>query len=313
MGISESDARNFPSWRPLPQDVSVAFLSVLFAGFSFAFPESGPSPLAGVTRGAVLGTVFVAVAVLALLAPLIHEGAPAPLRFVRTFYPQLLLALFFEESILLSVEVFRGLAFDGLIASIDKTLFGFQPSRRFHESLAGFPAINELMFGGYFLYYILFAVTPWIPYFSGRKEVAEREIFVYVAMMTVIFVWYLFFRVEGPKYWFPDLRDQAYGEFSGGLFVVFFRDMFRNTQLYGAAFPSTHVAFSLLMTIYAGRTKPRLLWLYIPCFLLISTATVYIYAHYFTDIVGGIVATLVLEPPLWRLYPRFKRLLDRAR
>jgi membrane-associated phospholipid phosphatase len=299
-------------WGPLPQDLVVVALSILFAGFSFAFPDSAPSAFEGFARGNVMGGLFVAIAVLALLAPFIRPDAPAVFRFLRTFYPQILLPLFFEESIILSAEIMRGFAFDGLIAGADKALFGFQPSRRFHQSLAGIPAINEMMFGGYFLYYVLFAVTPWLPWLRGRRDIAEREIFVYVSMMAIIFTWYLFFRVEGPKYWFDDLRSAGYSEFSGGMFVNFFQGVFRSTRLDGAAFPSTHVAFSLLMTIYATRISRRLLWFYVPAFLLIASATVYIYAHYFTDILGGIAATLLLEPLLWRLYPRLAGSLGAA-
>ena len=309
MESPEDESGGMKSWRPLPQDFVVVFLSIVFAGFSFAFPDTGLSPFASLARGTFMGLLFLAIAILALLLPFLKPEAPALFRFFRTFYPQLLLPLFFEESIILSAEVMRGLAFDGLIARIDKTLFGFQPSRRFHESLAGIPAINELMFGAYFLYYVLFAVTPWIPWLLGRRETAEREIFVYVSMMTIIFIWYLFFRVEGPKYWFNDLRSVGYGEFSGGIFVDFFQNVFRNTRLDGAAFPSTHVAFSLLMTIFAFRQSRRFLWLYVPAFILIACATVYIYAHYFTDILGGMAVTLLLEPFLWRLYPRLARRL----
>jgi len=300
-----------PVWRPLAQDLAIALFALEYAGFSFAFPDSGPVAAPGLPRGLVVGTVFVAIAAMALLVPFVKREAPAPLAFVRTFYPQLLLILFFEESILLSVGISHGLVHDQEIAAIDKALFGFQPSRRFHEGLARFPAINELMFGGYFLYYVMFAVTPWLAFFQGRKEEAEREIFVYVAMMILIFTWYLFFRVEGPKYWFPDLKSQGYAEFSGDLFVPFFRNVFRNTQLYGAAFPSTHVAFSLLMTIYAARTRRSLLWLYIPAFTLVAAATVYIYAHYFADILGGIAATALLAPTLLRAYPTIRKRLER--
>ncbi len=299
------------AWRPLPQDLAIALFALEFAGFSFAFPDSGPVTAIGLPRGFVVGALFIAVAALALLVPFAKRDAPAPLAFVRTFYPQLLLILFFEESILLSVGVSHGLVHDQEIAAIDKALFGFQPSRRFHEGLARFPAINELMFGGYFLYYVMFAVTPWLAFLQGRREEAEREIFVYVAMMALIFTWYLLYRVEGPKYWFPDLKSQGYAEFSGDLFVPFFRNVFRNTELYGAAFPSTHVAFSLLMTIYAARTRRSLLWIYVPAFALVAAATVYIYAHYFTDILGGIAATTLLAPPLLRAYPAMRDWLRR--
>lgn len=292
-------------WKPLPQDLLIALLSLLFGILSFAFP--GSPPTGGLPEGETSGLLFLLAFALSLLAPFLPDRAPALPRFVRTFYPQLLLALFFTEAIRLSGEVSHGFAFDGLVASWDRALFGFQPARRFHEALAAFPAVNELMFGGYFLFYVLFAVTPWIAWFSGRHELAEREIFVYVAMMAIIFSFYLAFRVEGPKYWFPDLRAAGYEGFSGGIFVSFFKEVFRNLRLDGAAFPSSHVAFALLMTVFARRTFPRLLWIYVPAFLLVSASTVYIYAHYVFDVLGGIVATLVLAPPLWRLYPRIAR------
>ncbi|HTX73734.1 MAG TPA: phosphatase PAP2 family protein [Rectinemataceae bacterium] len=302
-----------PRYRPLPQDFIVALLAAIFALLSFAFPDTGPAGPQGLARGYLVGAAFLAVAALSLLFPFVPEEAPSALAFVRLFFPQALLVLFFQESILLSVELFRGRAFDAVIANADYTLFGFQPSRWFHRAFDRFPAFNETMFGSYFLYYVFFGVTPWIPFLSGRRRDAERCMFVVVSMMAVIFLFYLFFRVEGPKYWFSDLRETAYGQFSGGFFVRFFQRIFRSTPLYGAAFPSTHVAFSLLMTIFAFRTDRRLLWIYLPGMVLIDCSTIYLYAHYFTDVIGGLAATLILEPLLWRAYPRILEALRPVR
>lgn len=297
----EVDAR---SWSPLPQDLVLCCLALLFALLSFSHP--GGASLEG---GGTEGPAFLGVALLSLLMPFLPRRAPALLRFVRTFYPQLFLALFFSEAIRLSSLLFGGRSHDLLVASWDRALFGFQPARRFHEAFAGSPFLDELMFGSYFLFYILFAVTPWIPWLRGRREEAERQIFVYVGMMALIFCFYLVFRVEGPKYWFPDLRAQAYGEFTGALFVPFFQNAFRHLRLDGAAFPSSHVAFASLALVFAGRSSRRLLWAYVPAFLLIASATVYIYAHYVADALGGILAAALLGPPLWRLYPFLRRRL----
>jgi membrane-associated phospholipid phosphatase len=298
-------------YRPLAQDFILAFLSLVFAVCSFAFPRTGWPDSSGFPRGDLMGLVFIGTAALSLLAPFVGEEAPALLRFLRTFYPQALMPLFFQESILLSVETFRGRTFDAQIAAIDQAIFGYQPARWFHHALDSFPPINELMFASYFLYYIIFAVTPWLFYFVGHKEDARRVMFVLSAMMAIIFIWYLFFRVEGPKYWFEDLRRKAYGEFRGGFFVHFFQGVFRSTPLYGAAFPSTHVAFTLLMLIVAARLDRRLLWAYVPGLVLVGCATVYLYAHYFADVLGGLAVTALLEPALWRVYPRISRALER--
>ncbi|MDA8426344.1 MAG: phosphatase PAP2 family protein [Treponema sp.] len=298
-------------YRPLAQDFILAFLSLVFAVCSFAFPRTGWPDSSGFPRGDLMGLAFLGTAALSLLAPFVGEEAPAILRFLRTFYPQALMPLFFQESILLSVETFRGRTFDAQIAAIDQAIFGYQPARWFHHALDSFPAINELMFASYFLYYIIFSVTPWLIYFSGREEDSRRVMFVLSAMMALIFIWYLFFRVEGPKYWFEDLRRKAYGEFQGGFFVHFFQGVFRSTPLYGAAFPSTHVAFTLLMLISAARLDRRLLWAYVPGLTLVGCATVYLYAHYFTDVLGGLAVTALLEPLLWRAYPRMRDALER--
>ncbi|MGO8695211.1 MAG: phosphatase PAP2 family protein [Rectinemataceae bacterium] len=313
MQAPEWAASKTARYNPLPQDFVIVFLALVFALASFVFPDTGKPSLGALQRGDIMGLVFLAVAGLALLAPFVGKGAPAIVRFLRTFYPQALMVLFFQEAILLSVEMFRGRAFDAGIASIDKAFFGFQPSRWFHHTLDSIPAFNELMFASYFLYYVIFAVTPWLSFWAGRREEAVRGIFVVSSMMAIIFIWYLFFRVEGPKYWFEDLRHEAYGEFTGGFFVHFFQRVFRSTPLYGAAFPSTHVAFTFLMVIFAARFDRRLLWIYIPGFALVGCATVYLYAHYFADVLGGIAATALLEPLLWRIYPRLRRAPDRRR
>ncbi|HUW41132.1 MAG TPA: phosphatase PAP2 family protein [Rectinemataceae bacterium] len=298
-------------YRPLAQDFILAFLSIVFAVCSFAFPRTGWPDYSGFPRGDLMGFVFLGTAALSLLAPFVGDEAPAILRFLRIFYPQALMPLFFQESILLSVETFRGRTFDAQIAAIDQAIFGFQPARWFHHALDSFPAINELMFASYFLYYIIFSVTPWLLYLAGRDEDSRRLMFVLSAMMAIIFIWYLFFRVEGPKYWFEDLRRKAYSEFQGGFFVHFFQGVFRSTPLYGAAFPSTHVAFTLLMLIAAVRLDRRLAWVYGPGLVLVGCATVYLYAHYFTDVLGGLAVTALLEPLLWRAYPRIRAALER--
>jgi membrane-associated phospholipid phosphatase len=251
------------------------------------------------------------VAVLVLLAPFIDlDRAPRFVRFIRVFYPQALIVFFFQESILLSTQFFGGRVHDAIFAAADRAIFGYQPSRWFHRALDDMPWFNELMFGSYFLYYVLLAVTPWISWFRGMREKALRMMFALSGMMAVIFIWYIFFRVEGPKYWFSDLRSVAYGQFRGGVFVSFFRGVFRTTTLSGAAFPSTHVAFTLTMAIFAYRTDRRLLAFYLLCAALVLFSTVYLYAHYFADVLGGLVAAFLLEPIFWQLFPSARLLCD---
>ena len=289
----------------MPHDPIIAVLAVSFAAFSFAYPWTASSPLigGGFFRGYLVGAVFLVLAATALLLPFIDpDSAPIVLRFIRFFYPQAFVVLFFQESILLSVELGGGRAYDQAFARFDRAIFGFQPSHAFHQGFESMPWFNELMFGSYFLYYVLLAITPWMAWLSGRVTEAARQVFVISGMMAIVFLFYIFFRVEGPKYWFADLRSLGYEHFRGGPFVEFFKGVFRSSNLYGAAFPSTHVAFSVALTILAGRFDRRLTLPYVVASVLVSLSTVYIYAHYVADVLGGVVAALVLVPILFRLF-----------
>ncbi|HET7839603.1 MAG TPA: phosphatase PAP2 family protein, partial [Rectinemataceae bacterium] len=311
--IEAEKAKTEARYSPMPHDAVIAAVSGLLAALSFAYPDTASSFMfpAGPARGFLVGTTFILVAIAACLAPLVRAEAGALANFLRTFYPLLLVFLFFQEAILLSVQLFGGRAHDAAFAAFDRALFGFQPSREFHKAFDAWPWANELMFGSYFLYYVLIGLTPLIAWALGKREEARRQIFVLSSMMALVFGFYVFFRVEGPKYWFADLRALGYSHFRGGFFTAFFQRVFTTTNLYGAAFPSTHVCFTVAMAMYARRIDRRLSLPYAIAVLLVSLSTVYLYAHYVADVLGGLVAALVLVPLLSRTYPGARELCSR--
>jgi membrane-associated phospholipid phosphatase len=206
-----------------------------------------------------------------------------------------------------------GGSFDAWFAWIDATVFGFDPSRVFSATFSGYPVINEIMFAAYFSFYVILAFVPWLPWFAGRREAAIGQLAIFSGFMFVVFTFYIFFRVQGPKYWFPDLRIAWYGHFKGGPFTAFFARLFEQVNLSGAAFPSSHVAVSIMLSIFAWRYDRRLGILLAVLTALIMAATVYIYAHWVADVVGGILAIMILFPILEALGPRldaFCRSLD---
>lgn len=292
-------------YRPRAADLIVAAQALVFSILSFSFPDSGVVTAAGlsVSRGAVMGVAILAVGAFAMLIPFADERrAPGWLSFIRTFYPQAVTGLFFLEAIVLSSMIFDGFSWDWLFARLDAWAFGFQPSREFSRALSSSPFVNELMFGSYFMYYVVMAVTPWIPWFMGRRKEARRMIFALVAFMAIFDLWYVFFRVQGPKYWFGDLHALWYSEFRGGVFVRFFQGLFERATLSGAAFPSSHVAGMTLFTFMAARIDRRLAAAYGVLTALVIAATVYLYAHYAADAVAGLAISLALSPVLLRAY-----------
>jgi membrane-associated phospholipid phosphatase len=230
---------------------------------------------------------------------------------LRTFYPQAFVALFFTESILLSAKAFGGISHDDFFMAADQTLFGFQPAREFHRLFGGSPLLNEIMFGAYFAYFAFMVTAIWLPFIKGNRAEAERQMFVVAALTAITCLWYVLFRVQGPKYWLPDLEAAWYDGLEGGLFVGLFKRTIANATLSGAAFPSTHVILTLTTLGFAFRNDRRYFLAYLPVAVAICCSTVYIYAHWATDALGGIAVAALLAPLFYRLYGAALRVIDR--
>jgi membrane-associated phospholipid phosphatase len=300
-------------YSPEPQDLVIAIASLVFAIASFAFPNASAMSVLGaqVPRGYVMGALFTLFAAAALLAGLLPPSTDAKIvSFFRLFYPQAFLISFFTESILLSSQVFGGRSHDAAFAAFDQWLFGFQPAREFHKVFESSAFVNELMYGSYFIYFVLLIATPWVTWLLGRREEAKRLLFISAIAMMTLSTFYIFFRVQGPKYYFEDLHGAWYDTVKGGIFVSFFQRLFSTAVLSGAAFPSTHVAMTAVTAYVAYRTDRRLLPFYLIASAFILSSTVYIYAHYFADILGGLAYAAAAVPLISRAYPRAARLAE---
>ncbi len=311
IGYLRSPDENGPLLRAM--DIPPLATVLFFAAVSFLYPDTGSLLFAGfsIPTGYAVGTAYLAVLVLVVLvirAERRHGGKV--LSFVRTFYPQALITPFFFESIRLSAFVFGGVSHDAVFAALDRWIFGFEPYLVFHKPFESFPRFNELMFGSYFSFYVIVVTVLWVPWIKGDRDETERSVFIYFLINMAVTIWYVFFRVQGPKYWIPELRSHWYGGFEGFFFVPFFQRGFDSVSLAGAAFPSSHILFTTLSIIFAYRWEKRLLAFYFPMLALILLATVYLFAHYAVD---GL-ASLVLAPPLYlaasRLYEPVRRLLS---
>jgi membrane-associated phospholipid phosphatase len=323
--ILNSTSFEAKQYRLKPHDLAWALLSLAFAAFSLAWPRTGSSgeKLFGLERGYLLFFAYLGVAALSLLMPLAEAwvwrrsasdpGAKprrafaAAFSFVRTYYPQAFIALFFSDSILLSAQAFGGYSHDAFFEAADQAIFGFQPAREFARALGSRAWINELMFGSYFAYFAFMVIAVWLPYLKGDREEGEKQIFVVAATMAIVCTWYVFFRVQGPKYWLPDLKSSWYNDTKGGLFVFLFQASIANATLSGAAFPSTHVILTLTTLGLSWRNDKRFFAVYLPVACLIILSTVYIYAHWAADILGGALVSALLPPLLYRGFGRCDR------
>jgi membrane-associated phospholipid phosphatase len=253
-------------------------------------------------RGYLLAAIFAASGALVLyLGRRDFSASPRLIRFLRCYYPQIYFAPLFTESIILSRQAMGGFSHDSFFARLDGLVFGFQPAREFSGALGQFPWCNEIMFGAYFSFYFILVLTPWIPWLRGDEAEGERESAILAGFMLVVYVFYVFFRVVGPKHYLPDLIAVGYGRLRGGFFTYLEGGILSAAITTGAAFPSSHVAVSLMMTSFIARTERRLLPLYVLDVILIGLATIYIYAHWAADVAGGILAAALLVPLFSRL------------
>lgn len=260
-----------------------------------------------VDREVLYGALFLLlIAALLLAFRLLNPVGHPVVQFFRLFYPQLLYLLFFREAILLSQLFYGGKSLDAVFAAADRLLFGFQPSIEFHRALPDHPLLTETFFFGYFFYFAMMTTGWWLLYLQGRYREAVRALSITTAAFFVMFIFYIFFPVQGPKYYFAELRSVWYRNFDGYLFTAFMRGTFDRLNLAGAAFPSSHVIIAIIALLLNRRYNPPLAVAFLPLTLLLFFSTIYLYAHYVVDVLAG----MIVGPLLYIVIPR---LLDRSR
>ncbi len=212
---------------------------------------------------------------------------PTLLRFC---YVPLCYVLFYRQ-IEFIWPIFRAAPLDAGLAGLEGRLFHVQPSLAFR---AAFPYawLSEIFCFAYFAYYFFTPVVFLTVLFQKGYLAAER---IALATSVCFFGCYTIFWLYpfvGPHYFFPPhLGPQLY---DGYLFnhLLFF--LTSNGEIRAGAFPSSHIAVALLLTLLARREAPRL---FLPLALitaLMLLAVVYLRAHYLLDVPAGILTGLIM-------------------
>jgi membrane-associated phospholipid phosphatase len=299
--------------RILPSDITALGMNAFFAILSLVCAGKATPGASGFSmNGQILaGCLFLAAIPLQWFLIRLLSGRKHPLAgFFRLFYPQALFLPWFSQSIILSQLIYGGASLDARLAGLEEAMFGFQPSLAFHRAVSN-SLVTELFFAAYFSYYFLVIGPWWLLYARGKVEEASRCLFITTAAFSALIIWYVFFPVQGPKYYFPKLRGAGYAQFRGYALTAFMTKTFRAMNLGGAAFPSSHVAISTIALALNARHNRRLLPLLLPLTLLLWVSTVYIYAHYVLDAVAGVVVGAVIYLPMALLYRPAERMAGR--
>jgi|YNPMSStandDraft_1061717.scaffolds.fasta_scaffold00050_45 membrane-associated phospholipid phosphatase len=291
-----------------PADITVMITSFVFAIFSLLNINKVKIKVLGILidREIYFFLVFLFLIIFQLIfIKLTNSSKNKVVRFFRFFYVQAFYIIFFNECITLSQLFYNNSSLDSYFAYLDYIIFHFQPSLTLFKEFYGIKWVNELFFFSYFFYYFLITSGWWFLYLSGKETQAQFGVWLVTTSFCFLYIFYALFPVKGPKFYFPELKELWYHHFEGYFFTNLMRNIFDKANLGGAAFPSSHVAISLIALLLNRKLNKYLMPIYFPFTVTLFISTIYIYAHYFIDVLGGIFFGIILfeyVPLLYRYY-----------
>jgi len=223
---------------------------------------------------------------LVVLAPRARTVGAAG-RFLADWYPMLLLAGLYGEIGVLTLNA--GFQNDLAIQRLETAVFGSQISYRWIREMP-VPWLSAVLHTCYLAYYVILYGSPLGLWFSGRRDAARHTILGVMVTFYLCYVVFLFFPVAGPRYAFA-LAHNAATEVWPAQLAQWLLD---RGDSWGAAFPSSHVAASVVATGFALRYwRPLGVALLLPTIGLLL-AVVYGQFHYGVDAVSGLLVAGIM-------------------
>lgn len=190
---------------------------------------------------------------------------------------------------------------DAAVMAWERILFPSDPSSTLAPQLHS-PVLSEALHLAYAAYYLLVYLPPIALYARGRRDALVSTMLALTVVYGVCFVTYAIFPVDGPRYL---VGPAAAPDGAVRSFVLTLLD--RGSSR-GTAFPSSHVAASVVATLCALRyQRPVGIGVAVVTAAL-TFATVYGGFHYAVDALVGVIlgglAWLVSAGPLEALASR---------
>ncbi len=225
------------------------------------------------------------------------------LDFIKIGYSSLLLVYWYRETASLNTFIFD--PFDPYLYSIDQTIFGFQPSVEF-SARCNSPFCSEIMYYGYFSYYCINMLAILLYFFKNKASV-YRTVFIIIFSFVLYYLIFIIFPSVGPQFYLPsELRSVP----DGVLFQNEIHYLIASGEVATGAFPSSHVGITIVFMILIYNVSKKTFWFVLPLSLVLMASTVYIKAHYFIDIIAGIISGFAFYYISDYLYPKFIRARD---
>lgn len=216
-----------------------------------------------------------------LLAPRARNAGPVG-RFVGDLYPLLLLAALYGEIGIFTLH--RGVVHDAAIQALELRLFGAQVSVAWIRAMPNV-ALSWVLHLCYLAYYGILVAAPLGLWVSGRRDAARAALLAIMVTFYLHYAVFLFYPVAGPRYFFP-LADNAATAIWPAQAI---QQLLNGADSWGAAFPSSHVAATVVATGMAWLHWRALGLVLAPVALGLTLGVVYGQFHYGVDALAGVL------------------------
>lgn len=207
-------------------------------------------------------------------------------RLLHDLYPLVMLLPFYGSIGILTDQVGweRVMANDRVVQSWEEALFGGQPS---YQWIRSSPSVlwSGVLHLAYFSYYFIVLLGPLLLLARGRRWQAQDVIFRCMLAFVTCYAIFILYPVAGPYYAFPRPEGPVREVWSAKLVYR----LLESGSSFGAAFPSSHVAATVAVTLGVSRHDRRLGMIFAPLALLLTVGTVYCQMHYAVDAIAGLL------------------------
>jgi membrane-associated phospholipid phosphatase len=200
--------------------------------------------------------------------------------FLAEFYPVIFVTALYTELGVLNAA--QDVSHDALVQSWDRALFGGQPSLDWIRTQP-WPFLSAILHSAYMAYYIVVPGAPLGLWLSGRREASRETLLRIMATFYVCYTIFLLFPVAGPRYVFP-MAENAATTVGPARWV---HAILQSGSAWGTAFPSSHVAVTVVAALSAFLAWPKLGRPLVILTVCLTLGTVYGQFHYGTDALAG--------------------------
>lgn len=275
--------------------IGIDYLTLTYILFSIVYGLLGwrkiHNPL---THILTMGSIGIGILLLIHLSSKISSKLVLTL---REWYPILLFGYFFEATTEVNLILFPDYL-DIYFIKVEHWLFGFQPTLAWGEVLDTV-WWQELLHFAYFCYYLMIIGIP-LYFWIKDKNAFSELVFTITFVFYSCYIIYSILPVVGGRFF--DEAMSVSQQFRHGPFTRIMALIYQLSPHRGGAFPSSHVAIALVITLISSKYSSLIGWILTPITALLCLGTVFCHYHYFVDMIAGILWALLMLLVAKRFY-----------